>query len=67
MLARRASPYDVVKLLGDTIDTVEKHYAEFVKEPRERVRRIMESKEGGPEAFSDAKTQRPERSKGFAM
>ncbi len=52
MLARGASPYDVAKLLGDTIETVEKHYAEFVKELRERVRRMMESTEGGLEAFS---------------
>jgi integrase len=52
MLARGASPYDVAKLLGDTIETVEKHYAEFVRELRERVRRMMESSEGGLEAFS---------------
>jgi hypothetical protein len=44
-LARGASPYDVAKLLGDTIETVEKHYAEFVKELRERVRHMMESEE----------------------
>jgi integrase len=31
MLARGASPYDVAKLLGDTVATVEKHYAPFVK------------------------------------
>jgi integrase len=30
MLARGASPYDVAKLLGDTVSTVEKHYAPFV-------------------------------------
>lgn len=52
MLARGASPYDVAKLLGDTIETVEKHYAEFVRELRERVRRMMESNDGGLEAFS---------------
>jgi integrase len=52
MLARGASPYDVEKLLGDTIETVEKHYAEFVRELRERVRRMMESNERGLEAFS---------------
>lgn len=43
MLARGATPYDVAKVLGDTIDTVEKHYAPFVPELRERVRRIMET------------------------
>ena len=46
MLARGASPYDVAKLLGDTVATVEKHYAPFVKELRERARRIMENGEG---------------------
>jgi integrase len=34
MLARGASAYDVAKLLGDTVATVEKHYAPFVKELR---------------------------------
>jgi integrase len=46
LLSRGASPYDVAKLLGDTVETVEKHYAPFVKELRERARRIMESGEG---------------------
>ena len=31
MLTRGASPYDVAKMLGDTIETVEKHYTPFVK------------------------------------
>ncbi len=46
LLARGASPYDVAKLLGDTVETVEKHYAPFVRELRERARRIMENGEG---------------------
>jgi integrase/recombinase XerC/integrase/recombinase XerD len=46
LLARGASPYDVAKLLGDTVATVEKHYAPFVKELRDRARRIMENGEG---------------------
>jgi integrase len=46
LLARGASSYDVAKLLGDTVDTIERHYAPFVKELRERARRIMESGEG---------------------
>jgi integrase len=45
LLSRGASPYDVAKLLGDTVDTIEKHYSEWVKELRERARRIMESDE----------------------
>lgn len=48
MLSRGASPYDVAKLLGDTIETIERHYTPFVRELRERVRNIMES-EGGLE------------------
>ncbi len=47
MLCRGATPYDVKKVLGETIETVERHYAPFVPELRERVRRITES---GPEA-----------------
>jgi integrase len=43
MLVRGASPYDVAKMLGDTIETVEKHYTPFVKELRERVRNILET------------------------
>ena len=46
MVARGASPYDVAKLLGDTVATVEKHYAPFVKELRDRARQIMENGEG---------------------
>ena len=46
LLARGASPYDVAKLLGDTVDTIENHYAPFVKELRECARRIMERGEG---------------------
>jgi site-specific recombinase XerD len=38
LLARGASPYDVAKLLGDTVETVERHYAPFVRELRERAR-----------------------------
>ena len=46
MLTRGASPYDVAKMLGDTIETVEKHYTPFVKELRERVRSILENGAG---------------------
>ncbi|HXM95764.1 MAG TPA: site-specific integrase [Candidatus Dormibacteraeota bacterium] len=46
MLAKGASPYDVAKLLGDTVSTIEKHYAPFVKELRDRARRFMENGEG---------------------
>lgn len=46
MLMRGASPYDVAKVLGDAIDTVEKHYTPFVRELRERVRVILETGPG---------------------
>ncbi|HTR48353.1 MAG TPA: hypothetical protein VMM16_13295 [Verrucomicrobiae bacterium] len=46
LLSRGASPYDVAKLLGDTVETIEKHYAPFVRELRERARRITESGDG---------------------
>jgi integrase/recombinase XerD len=50
MLNRGASPYDVAKMLGDTIDTVERHYTPFVKELRDRVRSILETGTGIEEA-----------------
>jgi len=43
MPMRGASPCDVAKVLGDKIETVEKHYTPFVKELRERVRSILEN------------------------
>ena len=43
MLTRGANPYDVAKMLGDTIETVERYYMPFVKELRERVRNILET------------------------
>jgi integrase len=46
LLSRGASPYDVAKMLGDTIETVERHYTPFVRELRERVRAILESEAG---------------------
>jgi integrase len=48
MLCKGASPYDVAKTLGDTIETIEKHYLPFVKALRDRVRGILES-DGGLE------------------
>jgi hypothetical protein len=46
MLARGGSPDDVAELLGDTVETVEKHYAPLVPDLRERARRITESGQG---------------------
>ncbi len=52
MLARGATAYEVAKLLGDTVDTVERHYAPFVKELRERTRRLLQNNEGIEKADS---------------
>jgi integrase len=46
LLLKGASAYDVAKLLGDTVETVEKYYAPYVRELRERARRFVESQEG---------------------
>jgi integrase len=46
MLLRGASPYDIAKMLGDTIETIEKHYTPFVRELRDRVRLLLESGTG---------------------
>jgi integrase len=57
MLEKGASPYDVAKTLGDPIETIEKHYAPFTKELRDRVRRIMENGEGLENALDTFWTQ----------
>ena len=41
MLLKGASPYDVAKTLGDTVAVIEEHYAPYVRELRERTRRII--------------------------
>ena len=46
LLLKGLSPYDVAKILGDTIHTIETHYAPFVRELRERARRFIENTEG---------------------
>ena len=46
MLLRGGSPYDVAKILGDTIETVERHYMPFVKELRDRVRALLDNGSG---------------------
>jgi hypothetical protein len=54
----------VAKLLGDVVATVEKHYAPFVRELRERVRDIMENGigleqlPGTPRAHADMPTRK---------
>lgn len=46
LLCAGAEVYDVARTLGDTVETVECHYAPFVPALRERVRRIMETGSG---------------------
>ena len=42
MLARGASIFDVAKMLADTVDTVEKHYAQFVPAARDAAQNLMD-------------------------
>lgn len=46
LLMRGASIYDVAKLLGDTVKTVERYYSRYVRELRERLRSILETGRG---------------------
>jgi hypothetical protein len=43
MLARGASIYDVAKMLADTVDTVEKHYASFIPAARDAAQSKMDT------------------------
>src|SRR6266478_6983274 len=43
MLARGVDIYDVAKMLADTVDTVEKHYAQFIPAIRDNVQAKMDS------------------------
>jgi hypothetical protein len=64
LLLRGASPYDVAKMLGDTIETVEQHYMPFVRELRDRVRRILENGAGLEElAASSSQTSQSDLEK----
>lgn len=46
MLARGVNPYSVARLLGITVEMLERHYAPFIPELRERVRIALESGQG---------------------
>ena len=56
---RGASHYDVSKMLGDTIETVEKLYMPFVRELRERGRRVLEVG-AGPEGVAAIAPENPQ-------
>jgi hypothetical protein len=61
MLLRGASPYDVAKMLGDTIETIEKHYTPFVRELRDRVRMFLECGSGTGRCHRKARARRQGR------
>jgi hypothetical protein len=46
MLLRGATAYDVGKVLGDSIDTIERHYTPFVRELRDRGRALLDADSG---------------------
>jgi len=46
MLARGVNPYNVAKLVGITVEMLERHYAPFIPELRERVRVALDGGQG---------------------
>ena len=57
MLARGASIFDVAKMLADTVDTVEKHYASFVQAARDAAQQKMDHGIGIEERAALAKSR----------
>jgi integrase len=55
LLLRGLQIYDVAKILGDTVETVERHYAPFIPALRERVRALLTVPDSGLEAALSAK------------
>jgi len=53
LLHKGVDIFTVAKLLGDTVAVVEKHYARFVTELRERARRMMVSSAGLEDTIQD--------------
>jgi integrase len=43
MLAREEDIYSIAKILADTVDTIEKHYAQFIPAAREAAQHKMDS------------------------
>jgi len=60
MLARGVDIYDVAKMLADTVDTIEKHYAQFVPAARDAVQSRMDTGVGIEERAKWAQTRGPE-------
>jgi len=57
MLARGVDIYDVAKMLADTVDTIEKHYAQFVPAARDAVQSRMDTGVGIEERAKLAQTR----------
>jgi len=57
MLARGVDIYDVAKMLADTVDTVERHYAQFVPAARDAVQSRMDTGVGIEERAKLAQTR----------
>jgi integrase len=55
-LARGVNPYNVARLMGITVEMLEKHYAPFVPELRDRVRVAFESGHGLESIQSEVRT-----------
>ena len=56
LLARGASIYDVAKMLADTVDTVEEHYASFIPAARDAAQSKMDNVIGIEERSNLSKT-----------
>ena len=63
MLARGLNPYSVARLMGITVEMLEKHYAQFVPELRDRVRVALDSGHGMESTQSQVKTNPQEQAK----
>jgi integrase len=58
LLARGVNPYNVSRLMGVTVEMLEKHYAPFVPELRDRVRTALEIGPGLESIQSEARKSR---------
>jgi integrase len=58
MLARSVNPFSVAKVMGITVEMLEKHFAPFVPELRDRVRAALESGHGLESIQSEVRSAR---------
>lgn len=57
MLARGVNPYHVAQLAGITVEMLERHYAPFIPELRERVRSAMANGRGIEDSYSKPRSR----------